>query len=696
MNTDMRKEKCREYAAFIINDGKDVHKRAEFRKFLGFPCSNNSDEKHDRQDSRQVLRDNTHIGIWKAEKENGQVYFIRDEKYKAEFYRWAKIHQIPPKSNKYRIAFIGESVARGYLYDPYITPASVLEKTLNNNLKGKEVEIIDLARLGLRISGLEKLCRESMLLEPDMIVIFAGNNWRAMPGDFSDDEKKVMISSGSQSEMFSKLNEITKRKTVAQINHFMDELNKLSQIRGIPVVIIIPEFNLKGWKHNIGGVFFPISGNQQNECIQLKQEIEQAITNSDYAIAKNKSEKLIELDNISSLGYEYLAQCELHLGNLHQARKNFETAKDHSIYLPYFTECCYSFVAQTLVKKASEYHFKIVNLPELFKKYGDGIPGYDLFLEYCHLNFEGIYLAMKHTAERILPILGGAEVVKMEKIKIENEKLSRTCFFAALYCAHFCQPYEVQYNFCCEALQLSLEISKLMISYITLATRKVMWLLNAEILNVVGNGITDQYPYLIRDDKYRSIDVTLVKAMTCALQHFGINLEKDIDALRICEHKAQDQFTNLLKPLYRNNSYINQPSFTLYETMGLKPRSPIFERVRNVETGFFFIAARDKDVTLKITMRNICENHKTIKFHFTVNELLITEFEVSHDWNDIYCHIEKKHLAKDGVNKIAFIRSDQDQCFDVSRRDQVSLHDALINNLYGAHCQIREFTMSIS
>jgi hypothetical protein len=44
---------------------------------------------------------------------------------------------------------IGESVARGYLYDPQFTPAMALEAILQAQLGHNAVEVIDLARTDL-------------------------------------------------------------------------------------------------------------------------------------------------------------------------------------------------------------------------------------------------------------------------------------------------------------------------------------------------------------------------------------------------------------------------------------------------------------------------------------------------------------------------------------------------------------------
>lgn len=691
----MNRKNSQEYATYTVANNQDETKIASLRNPLDLHDSV-SDEIYLNQEGTGS-REAKSVGIWMEHVENGETIFVRDKRHKKSFYRWAKINKIFPKHNQYRIAFLGESVARGFLYEPYITPASVLEKMLNDNMEEREVEIIDLTCLGLGLLDLEKICKDAMLLEPDMIVIFAGNNWKVMIHDLSDEDRKELLSANGQYKMLKKMGSIIKHKTVAQINQFMDVLAKLSQSNDIPVVFVIPENNLKGWKHNFGGEIFPFNVCCLNELIQHKDEIEQAMSDGNYEIAKEKAKKLIEMDNISSIGYEYLAQCMLHDGNLLQARNYFEIARDSGIYMPYDVRCCYSFISHTITERAKEHHFLTVNLPKLFRDIGDGIPGYDLFIDYCHLNADGIHYAMKYTAEIILPLLGHIGIVEIKKKALECEKISRTYFLAALHCAHHGQPHDVLYNFCCEALRLSPEISELMMSYINLVSRKIVWLLNTEMNEVIKSNIEEQYPFFIQDYEYKSMDIILVQAMIQALKcHGRIYIEEEINTFRIKEHRADDQCVDLLESCYRNTSADEKIFFYSYEAIGSRKQVPTYKRIKNVETGFFFIADKESDLTLNMTIRNVCENHRAMKFNLEVNGVFITEFTAIWDWKNITCHIEKKHLAKEGINRVRLIRNDYDHCFEVSRQNQFGLHDMVINNLYGAHCQIRSLTVRTS
>src|SRR5689334_12943416 len=58
------------------------------------------------------------VGIWERRSESGKSYFVRSADLVGEWGSWASVGRIGFKGAKRRIVLVGESVARGYLYDP--------------------------------------------------------------------------------------------------------------------------------------------------------------------------------------------------------------------------------------------------------------------------------------------------------------------------------------------------------------------------------------------------------------------------------------------------------------------------------------------------------------------------------------------------------------------------------------------------
>src|SRR5215831_13454335 len=84
------------------------------------------------QDARltDVATSSGRVGIWEKKQEDGRSVFVRSREVMKDWNFWANLGRIEPKSAKRRVLLLGESVARGYLYDPVYTPAMVLEKII--------------------------------------------------------------------------------------------------------------------------------------------------------------------------------------------------------------------------------------------------------------------------------------------------------------------------------------------------------------------------------------------------------------------------------------------------------------------------------------------------------------------------------------------------------------------------------------
>src|SRR5215510_8007056 len=133
-------------------------------------------ELYDADDMLPQSHNPDHIGIWERKNENGKTCFVRRMDAIAEWHFWANLGRIEPKGVKRRVLLIGESVARGFLYDPEFAPAFALEKILEPHFGDEGIEVIDLARtnLGYQVS---ELAIAALQLQPDIVILFAGNNW---------------------------------------------------------------------------------------------------------------------------------------------------------------------------------------------------------------------------------------------------------------------------------------------------------------------------------------------------------------------------------------------------------------------------------------------------------------------------------------------------------------------------------------
>src|SRR5215208_4815961 len=126
-----------------------------------------------------------HVGIWERKVENGKTCFVRRMEAMNEWLMWANVGRIEARGSKRRVVFIGESVARGYLYDPEFNPALALRIILEAQFGADEIEVVDLARTNLAYE-VRELAIAALQLEPDVAIIFGGNNWSVSTPTLND------------------------------------------------------------------------------------------------------------------------------------------------------------------------------------------------------------------------------------------------------------------------------------------------------------------------------------------------------------------------------------------------------------------------------------------------------------------------------------------------------------------------------
>src|SRR5882757_4690061 len=137
----------------------------------------------------KTAAETTTIGIWKLCTKNGDTFYERDSQNKSTWTSWAKTHRLFPTSPNKRIVLLGESVARGYFYDPRYNVATELRDILKQWDILAHNEVIDLAKVGCGPEELLGLARSCLVLKPDMIVVFAGNNWqKLLTASLTDDD----------------------------------------------------------------------------------------------------------------------------------------------------------------------------------------------------------------------------------------------------------------------------------------------------------------------------------------------------------------------------------------------------------------------------------------------------------------------------------------------------------------------------
>lgn len=594
------------------------------------------------------------IGIWKKSIQDGKVYYERDLEKSIDWPLWANTHKISQDKDRKRIILLGESVARGYFYDPYYTVAVELEAIINN-LQGKAYcEVVDLARTSISMDDLQHVGATCKGLDPDAVVIFAGNNWfPKLQNSITDEDYRKMYGifrTGS----FKGLYDFLETKFSGIIRSFLTKIADSLVKNKVPVVFIIPGFNLKDWRSDRLGVMLPwLPGNAIADWLEMKERAEQALENKDYGLMELAARQMTAIDPFNPMGHELLGQALIHNEKWEEARQALEACRD--VVLVRWSgnnqPRCFGVIRKTVLELSDELGIKVVDSHALFSDLvKNGVPDRNLFLDYCHLTVEGIKVSMCKTAEVILPLLSGklvsAASIKRSNIEPEKDVKSVAHFCAAIHNAHNDQPSDIIAYHCSQSVSLSPAIKDIMLEYVDFANRYSSTVLCESFEKIILSGKMRQYEggFALRPPRWKKMmDIKLVDATIESLQKLHVDMADHVNKLRKQEHSIHTDKVNLLESFYSSTTY--------REFKG--DLAPGFQQVRSTENDFSFVTDGTSTLLFEIVYRTPKRFLQGRSVEICINDKKnpVASLPMSKKWITCSFVIDQK-LLKDGLNKL--------------------------------------------
>lgn len=598
------------------------------------------------------------VGIWERKTEDGCSYFARRMDMLKDWNYWANVGRIEPKGEKRRVILIGESVARGYLYDPEFTPAMALEAILESRLGPGKVEVIDLARTNL---GLEvgELALSSLQLEPDAIVIFAGNNWSvSFPPQLSE---VAYIDSLLRDQGISGLKRFAEDQLAGNVQRLVSDVSAACAAQGVPLVWILPEFNLGDWRDPVTNAPY-LPGTANRDWIERLQAARRALAEGDLATATGEAERMVEIDGgVCVAGLYILAECSQRSGDREATRRYLELARDAVIWDPSRSTSPRTYkVAQEALRSEVGRHqgASLVDMPQVFREYLDGgIPDRRLFIDYCHLTSEGIRVAMAAAAAPVLQALGGAPApwrdLIDEKMAPSHEMEAEAAFLAAVHNGHWWQSSDLVRHYCLRAVRQSPAIAEVMTRFIDIQTRQTPMLMCRAAEEIAGLKSRQLQHYLLRYN-HQQLDQLLIDAIGSALAEVGIDPQERLAQLRLAEHSIVQGETDLLDYYYCSAGL--QPQ----EVMWAVPRREGYIRRKEnhyykaywIESRFVFVGEAGSPAQLRLTSRLPGPASTEGVAVLAVNGQPQAEIELDHDWRTWDVTVPGEAL-RDGLNEVA-------------------------------------------
>lgn len=610
--------------------------------------------------SRQPARGSDRVGIWERKSKDGKSYFARSLERANEWNMWANEGRIETKGAKRRIVLIGESVARGYLYDPLFTPAKVLEQILKPHFPEAGIEVIDLARLSLLQNELLELAHSALVLEPDAVVIFAGNNWGlGFSASVNDPDYRRSVSTVARAGGVAGLKRFAEARLQQEIEQLVEAVAALYQSRGIPLFWIIPEFNLRDWRDPETNAPYLKAG-ANRDWLALWQEARQALENDDTATAAAAAEKMVELDQgVSVAGLYLLAECSRRAGDQPAERHYLERARDALIWdnTGYVPSRSYTVVQETLRHEAAKRGNEIVDLPLIFNEYLKGeLPDRRLFVDHCHLTSDGIRLAMSAAGARLLQSLTGAApqwiALADRRIAPSSEVEAEAAFLAAVHNAHWWQSGDLVDYFCQRAVDHSPKVAQMITTFSELQTRRPPMLMSrsAEQFSKLGAGLIQFYT--IQYSK-QLLDEVFLNAIERAARRLGVD-RKRLEQMQQQEHSVARKDNNLLDYYYCSAARQPRELMWAFAVQGLSPllrmRSDYYKAYGQTSR-FIFVGESDCPVGLRLTCRLPRTGQADGDIAIAVNGTRLGELAVSRDWESWQITVGED-LVRDGLNEV--------------------------------------------
>ncbi len=588
------------------------------------------------------------IGIWKEE--HGTGAYVRDKKQMGEWIKWASQHRISLTTDNKRILLTGESVARGSFYGNEYAPAAVIEHVLSS-VAGGEFEVTDLAKSGMEPDEMRSVLKSAAVLQPAMVVIMAGNNFfYKLYGGFLNTR---LASDLPVDEISCKwLKEKVDNALSLIVKDFLQYLQELFVQRGVPVLFVIPAFNLADWKVTAHETSTPVlSAGDTALWEQLWNAAREAHKKQDYAGVQKWCDQLLQMDDTQPSIYELMGEAAMAAGHWDEARKYLEAARDYTLlFRSVGKPRILSIVYHTLLSEAKKYGIHTLDLASLLARNTDiSIPGRNFFMDYCHMNMAGIQLSMAAVtaaiAEQLQIPVDDPEVFYQHAAAVvpSPEATCMAHIYAAIHNAHYGQEYPIVRFHIEQAFQAVPELTASFCrSYVDMASRRLASPLTrsfSDLFNNLDAGI-DKYPEAVfHPVNGKLLDLILTDAMNDVLEEAGEITSGELSALRLSEHAVeQHQEVDLLESFYSRSTYDYFPEQSEYYIS------------RNVRSEFNFFSRATDTLILKIVYRSKHALGGNIKLVLN-GRPLYDQLPAAAHWISDALHIPANDLQP-GLNKL--------------------------------------------
>ena len=585
------------------------------------------------------------VGTWEAADGDDGRSFVRAN-VGDPWYLWANVQKIPPKGSRRRVVLLGESVARGYFYDPQFNPSLALQEMFNATCGPSGIQVVDLARTDLTHDRLQSLLPEAMHLDPDALVLFCSNNWHPLSKPSYEDAVNVS-SALRETGSWRSVREWSESNLVAKVKQTLRSIKEILKDRRIPVVFVLPEFNLADWRTDCDSPI--LLNNEETELwLRLRCEAEQLLQGNQWEQAEPLGHRLMHLDQgTAAAGPNILAEVSRRRGDFETARTFLVMARDASAGWPFtISPRCFSVIHETFREEAAAHGVHIVDLPRAFTNYlGGQASDRRLFLDYCHLTLEGIKVSMAHTAETLLPLLNYPakpwKQLAQVDMKVDAKANAEAHFLGAIHNANWGQSIDVVRHHVRTALQCDPGIARMMQLVLDFHIRRVPATL-CRSFDGLGqlNSITAITLLQSHEVSHKFLNTNLISAVVEELEDAGIAARASVEKLMIEQHAVRNGGVNLAHTFYSTGSFARS----------LMDQRPEFYKASTRNTTLPLISGKPQPLNFALTLK-VPDARPKQMIAVRLNGDLLIEIPATEHWNTTTFSAPAR-LVRAGLNQV--------------------------------------------
>lgn len=235
----------------------------------------------------------------------------------------------------------------------------------------------DLSMVNLQQRALVELTAVVTQLSPDILVLFAGNNWALRSPSFPDVGVADVAPAVSalRADGVAGLGRMARQRTAKAARRSIDAIAAIADAFGLTVVVVVPEVNLGDWSRArpVGW----LAGDGSRRWHELHRRACSRLAAGDFKAACEMAATMMVLDGGSSpASVELRAQAELGLGHRQRASELFAQAVDARTWDNFPSVPSATSDVQAELRDSHRHGFHVVDLTAVLRQgCGDGGAG---------------------------------------------------------------------------------------------------------------------------------------------------------------------------------------------------------------------------------------------------------------------------------------------------------------------------------